>query len=42
MTEILYKELSYEAANAAIAIWRTLGHDFLERVYENALEVCCK
>lgn len=37
MTEIIYKELSYEVVNAAIAVWKTLGHGFLEKVYENAL-----
>jgi len=37
MTDIIYKELSYEVVNAAIAVWKTLGHGFLEKVYENAL-----
>jgi GxxExxY protein len=39
MTELIYKQESYELVNAAIAVWQTLGYGFLEKVYENALAV---
>lgn len=34
---ILYKELSYKIVNAALTVYKALGHGFLEKVYENAL-----
>ena len=39
MTDLIYKQESYELVNAAIAVWQTLGYGFLEKVYENALAV---
>jgi len=39
MTELLYKEESYQIVGAAIQVWKTLGYGFLEKVYENALAI---
>jgi GxxExxY protein len=36
---VLYKELSYDVAGAAMAVHKELGHGFLEKVYHNALAV---
>ena len=37
MTEILFKELSYQLVGAAMEVHGVLGHGFLEAVYEAAL-----
>ena len=37
MTEILYKDLSYQIVGAAMEVHRILGPGFLETVYEIAL-----
>lgn len=37
MTEILYKELSYEIVGAAMEVHKTLGSGFLESIYHKAL-----
>lgn len=37
MTEILYKDLSFEIFGAAIEVHRVLGGGFLEAVYQKAL-----
>lgn len=37
--EALYKELSYEVMAAVFEVHNTLGHGFLEHVYQNALMV---
>ncbi len=37
MTDVLYKDLSYEIMSAAFEVHNTLGPGFLEKVYENAL-----
>jgi GxxExxY protein len=39
MTEILYKELSYQTVGAALEVHSTLGPGFLEAVYERALAI---
>ena len=35
--DVLYADLSYRVVAAAIAVWKTLGYGFLERVYQQAL-----
>ena len=37
MTDVLYKDLSYEIMSAVFEVHNTLGFGFLEKVYENAL-----
>ncbi|MCX6065955.1 MAG: GxxExxY protein [Chloroflexi bacterium] len=37
MTEILVKELSFAIFGAAMEVFNTLGHGFLEAVYQKAL-----
>ena len=37
MTELLFKELSFSIFGAAIEVFNTLGHGFLEAVYQKAL-----
>jgi len=37
MTEVLYKELSYNVMAAVFEVHKVLGSGFLEKVYENAL-----
>ena len=39
MKELLFKEECYEIVGAAMKVWNTLGHGFLEKVYENSLVV---
>lgn len=39
MEKIVFKEESYEIVGAAIRVWKSLGHGFLEKVYENALAI---
>lgn len=36
-SNMLYKDLSYEIMAAVFEVHNTLGHGFLEKVYENAL-----
>ena len=36
---VLYKELSFEVMSAIFEVHNTLGHGFLEKVYENALMI---
>ncbi len=40
--EILYPDISYKIIGAAMEVHRSLGNDFLEKVYENALMVMFK
>jgi GxxExxY protein len=37
MTDVVFKELSYEVMAAAFEVHNTLGFGFLEKVYERAL-----
>ena len=37
MTDIVYKELSYQIMAAVFEVYNTLGFGFLEKVYERAL-----
>lgn len=39
MTALIFKEEYYEIVGAAMRVWNTLGHGFLEKVYENALSI---
>lgn len=36
---IIYKEESYKIVGAAFKVYNTLGHGFLEAVYQEALEI---
>ena len=36
---IIYKEESYKIVGAAFQVYNTLGHGFLEAVYQEALEI---
>ena len=42
MTDVVYKELSYQIMAAVFEVYNTLGFGFLEKVYERALlkELC--
>lgn len=44
MTDVLYKELSYQIMAAVFEVYNTLGFGFLEKVYERALlkELCLR
>lgn len=42
MKDILYKDLSYRIVGLAMQVHNSLGHGFLEKVYENALMVLLK
>ncbi|MBT3254026.1 MAG: GxxExxY protein [Candidatus Marinimicrobia bacterium] len=43
MTEIIYKELSFQIAGLAMEVHKQLGYGFLEKVNENALRILlCK
>ncbi|MDA3824089.1 MAG: GxxExxY protein [Bacteroidales bacterium] len=44
MTDVVYKELSYEVMAAVFEVYNTLGFGFLEKVYERALlkELCLR
>lgn len=44
MTDIVYKELSYQIMAAVFEVYNTLGFGFLEKVYERALlkELCLR
>ena len=39
MTEIIYKELSFQIIGLAIEVHKQLGYGFLEKVNENALHI---
>jgi len=44
MTDVVYKELSYQIMAAVFEVYNTLGFGFLEKVYERALlkELCLR
>lgn len=44
MTDVIYKELSYQIMAAVFEVYNTLGFGFLEKVYERALlkELCLR
>jgi len=44
MTDVVYKELSYQIMAAVFEVYNTLGFGFLEKVYERALlkEFCLR
>ena len=42
MSEIIFKELSYEIINSALEVYKKLGYGFLEKVYENSLLIVLK
>ena len=44
MTDVVYKELSYQVMAAVFEVYNTLGFGFLEKVYERALlkELCLR
>ncbi len=44
MTNVVYKELSYQIMAAVFEVYNTLGFGFLEKVYERALlkELCLR
>jgi len=37
MSNLLYEDLSYKIIGAARAVYKELGHGYLESVYEDAL-----
>jgi len=42
VSEIIFKELSYEIINSALEVYKKLGYGFLEKVYENSLLIVLK